>query len=227
MKRPAGLVVAIDGTAGTGKSSVGRAAAQRLGYGFLSTGLLYRALACQVLEQGIDPTDEKAVLAIAKSLQFTFERQPDATLKMFVNGQDLGARLGLDEVGQTASKSSVHAGPREVLSEKMREAGRNGGIIMEGRDIGTVVFPDAEVKIYLDASAEERARRRVAQLQEQGVPADYAAILASIKQRDERDSTRAVSPLKPAPDALIIDTSAMSMQEVTDTIVKEISNHGA
>ena len=225
--RPQGLVISLDGTAGTGKSSVGRAVAQKLGYSFLSTGGLYRALAYTVFAKKIDPADTAAVLRVAQELQFTFERQADATLKMFVNGEYLGNKLQLDEVAQTASKVSTHAQARAVLTEKMREAGKDGGILIEGRDIGTVVFPDAEVKIYLDASAEVRANRRVKQLQEQGVTAEYEKILASIRERDLRDSTRAASPLKPAPDAVKIDTSAMSMQEVIEAVLKEISHHVA
>lgn len=227
MSRKNGLVAAIDGTAGTGKSSVGRAAAQQLGYGFLSTGGLYRALAYEVFAKKVDPADATAVLETAKNIVFTFERQSDATLKMFVNGQYLGDKLQLDEVAQTASKVSTNAAARAVLTEKMREAGKDGGIILEGRDIGTVVFPDAEVKIYLTAAPEVRAERRVKQLLAQKVPADYQTILTSIKERDLRDSTRAASPLKPAPDAVQIDTSAMTMQEVIDAVVKEINKYAA
>ena len=227
MSRPNGLVIAIDGTAGTGKSTVGRAAAQALGYSFLSTGGLYRALAYTVFSKKVNPTDEQAVLATAKAIQFRFERQPDATLKMFVDGEYLGNKLQLDEVAQTASKVSTQAAARAVLTEKMRQAGQDGGIIVEGRDIGTVVFPDAEVKIYLDASAEVRADRRVKQLAEQGVQADYAQILASIKERDLRDSTRAASPLKPAADAVKIDTSDLTQAQVIDEVLKEIKQYAA
>ena len=227
MSRPNGLVIAIDGTAGTGKSTVGRAVAQALGYSFLSSGGLYRALAYAVFAKHINPADTAAVLAAAQVLSFTFERQPDATLKMYVDGEYLGDKLQLDEVAQTASKVSTHAAARAVLTEKMRQAGQNGGIIVEGRDIGTVVFPDAEVKIYLDATAEVRAGRRVKQLAEQGVAADYDKILVSIKERDLRDSTRAASPLKPAKDAVKIDTSRLTQQEVTQAVLKEIKQHGA
>ncbi len=227
MSRAKGLVIAIDGTAGTGKSSVGRAVAEKLGYGFLSTGGLYRALAYQVFAKQVDPADEQAVLETAQNIQFSFERQSDATLKMYVNGEYLGGKLHLDEVAQTASKVSTHAAARAVLTEKMREAGRDGGIIMEGRDIGTVVFPDAEVKIYLDATAEERANRRVKQLLAKGNEADYDQILASIKERDLRDSTRSASPLKPAEDAIKIDTSTMTMPQVIDEILKEINKYAS
>lgn len=225
--RAKGLVIAMDGPAGTGKSTVGRAVAQQLGYSFLSTGGLYRALAYHVFVRKVNPADAAAVLALAKQLVFTFQRQPDANLKMFVDGEYLGNKLQLDEVAQTASKISTHAQARAVLTEQMRQAGKDGGIIVEGRDIGTVVFPDAEVKIYLDASAQVRAERRVKQLTEQGVKADYEAILSSIQERDLRDSTRAASPLKPALDAVQIDTSLLSMQQVVETILKEVKRHVA
>lgn len=227
MCRPKGPVVAIDGTAGTGKSSVGRAVARRLGMSFLSTGGLYRALAYTVFNKGVNPSDETAVLHTAQNIRFTFERQDDATLKMFVDGVYLGDKLNLDEVAQTASKVSTNAAARAVLTEQMRRVAKDGGVILEGRDIGTVVFPDAETKIYLDASAAVRAERRVKQLLAQGVAADYASILSSIQRRDERDSTRAASPLKPASDAVKIDTSAMNMEQVIAAVVKEISKHAA
>ncbi len=225
--RKNGLVIAIDGTAGTGKSSVGKLVAQKLGYGFLSTGELYRALAYKVFESHIAAEDAEAVLALAKRLVFTFVRQPDAVLKMHVDGEYLGAKLHLEETGNVASKVSTHKEARAVLTEKMRQAGEAGGIIMEGRDIGTVVFPDAEVKFYLSATAEERAKRRVRQLQEAGQQPDYQHILELIEERDYRDSHRAASPLKPATDAIIIDTSTMNLDQVVQTVLEKISHYGA
>ncbi len=227
MSRPNGPVVAIDGTAGTGKSTVGRAAAQRLGYGFLSTGGLYRALAYKVFQDHINPADDAAVLAAAQNLVFRFERQPDATLKMFVDGEYLGDKLNLDEVARTARKVPTHPAARGVRTKKRRKAGGAGAIILEGPEIGTVVFPDREVKFYLTAAPEVRADRRVKQLLAQGAPADYGHILASIKERDLRDSTRAASPLKPAPDAVQIDTSDMNRDQVIDAVVKEINKYAA
>ena len=225
--RKKGLVISIDGTAGTGKSSVGKLVAQKLGYGFLSTGELYRALAYKVYEAHIAAEDGVAVLALAKQLEFTFVRQPDAALKMYVNGEYLGAKLHLEETANVASKVSTHKEARAVLTEKMRQAGEEGGIIVEGRDIGTVVFPDAEVKFYLSATAEERAKRRVKQLQEAGQQADYQHILALIEERDYRDSHRAASPLKPAEDAVVIDTSSLNLEQVVKTVLEKISHYGA
>lgn len=217
----------MDGPAGTGKSSVGKAIAAKLGYGFLSTGEMYRALAYKVFEKNIEPEDHDAVLEAARALRFTFARQADASLKMFVDGEFLGPKLHLEEVGNVASRVSTNAEARRVLTEKMREVGEDGGVVMEGRDVGTVVFPDADIKFYLDASAQERAKRRVKQLQEAGQKPDYAKILASIEERDYRDSHRAASPLKPAEDAIIIDTSSLTMQQVIDVVLEKIGQHGS
>ena len=225
--RKNGLLISIDGTAGTGKSSVGLAVAAKLGYGFLSTGEMYRALAYKVIEQKLDPTDHDAVLALAQKLVFTFERQDNGALKMFVDGAFLGEKLHLEEVGAVASKVSTNKEARAVLTDKMRQVGVNGGVVMEGRDVGTVVFPDAELKFYLDASAEERAKRRVKQLEENGQKADYNAILAMIKERDYRDSHRAVAPLKPAKDAVVVDTSALNMAQVIQKVMEKISQYAA
>ena len=225
--RTNGMLIAIDGTAGTGKSTVGKAVAAKLGYGFLSTGEMYRALAYKVFEKNIVPEDHDAVLTTARALRFTFVRQPDATLKMYVDGDYLGDKLHLEEVGNLASRVSTNGEARRVLTEKMRAVGEDGGVVMEGRDVGTVVFPDAEMKFYLDASAAERAKRRVLQLKAAGEKADYDQILKLIEERDWRDSHRAVSPLKPAEDAVIIDTSKLNLQQVTDAVLEKIQHYAA
>ena len=220
--RTNGLLIAIDGTAGTGKSTVGKAVAAKLGYGFLSTGEMYRALAYTVFAKHIDPSDHDGVLAAVRAMRFTFARQPDATLKMFVDGEYLGAKLHLEEVGNVASQVSTNREARRVLTEKMREVGEPGGIVMEGRDIGTVVFPDADKKFYLDASAQERANRRFKQLKEAGENPNYDEILRLIEERDHRDKNRAASPLKPADDAVIIDTSSLNLQQVIAAVLEKI-----
>lgn len=225
--RTNGYLIAIDGTAGTGKSSVGCAVAAHLGYGFLSTGEMYRALAYKVFAKKINPEDHDAVLEAARQLRFTFMRQPDAKLKMFVDGEYLGDKLHLEEVGSVASRVSTNGEARRVLTDKMRDVGEDGGIVMEGRDVGTVVFPDAEIKFYLDASAEERAKRRVNQLKDAGQKADYNQILKMIQERDYRDSHRAVSPLKPAEDAVVIDTSSLTMQQVIDAVLEKIKHYAS
>ena len=222
-----GMLIAIDGTAGTGKSTVGKAIAAKLGYGFLSTGEMYRALAYKVFEKHIVPEDHDAVLAAARQLHFTFVRQPDASLKMYVDGEYLGDKLHLEEVGNVASRVSTNGEARRVLTEKMRDVGDDGGVVMEGRDVGTVVFPDAEMKFYLDASAQERAKRRVKQLQEAGEHPDYQKILKLIEERDYRDSHRAVAPLKPAEDAIVIDTSSLNLQQVVDAVWEKIQHYAS
>ncbi len=221
------MLIAIDGTAGTGKSTVGKAIAAKLGYGFLSTGEMYRALAYKVFEKHIVPEDHDAVLEAARQLHFTFVRQPDAALKMYVDGEYLGAKLHLEEVGNVASRVSTNGEARRVLTEKMRDVGDDGGVVMEGRDVGTVVFPDAEMKFYLDASAQERAKRRVKQLQEAGEHPDYQKILKLIEERDYRDSHRAVAPLKPAEDAIVIDTSSLNLQQVVDAVWEKIQHYAS
>ena len=160
-------------------------------------------------------------------MHFTFARQPDASLKMYVDGEYLGGKLHLEEVGNVASRVSTNGEARRVLTEKMRDVGEDGGIVMDGRDVGTVVFPDAEIKFYLDASAEERAKRRFKQLKEAGEHADYQAILKSIQERDYRDSHRAVSPLKPAPDAVVVYTSSLNLQQVVDAVWEKIQHYAS
>ena len=225
--RTKGLLIAMDGPAGTGKTSVGKAIASQLGYGFLSTGEMYRALAYKVFAKNIEPEDHDAVLKAAQELRFTFERQPDASLKMFVDGEFIGPKLHLEEVGNIASRVSTNAEARSVLTDKMREVGQHGGIVMEGRDVGTVVFPDADIKFYLDASAEERANRRVKQLQEAGQHPNYDEVLQKIQERDYRDSHRAASPLRPAEDAIVIDTSSLTMQQVISSVLEKVQRHGS
>ena len=221
MTRANGLLIAIDGTAGTGKSSVGKAVAARMGYGFLSTGEMYRALAYKVFAKNITPEDHDAVLAAARALRFTFIRQPDATLKMFVDGEFLGAKLHLEEVGNVASRVSTNGEARHVLTEKMREVGEEGGIVMEGRDIGTVVFPDAELKIFVTASAEVRAQRRYDELKGKGMEADYDDILKNVQERDYIDSHREVAPLRQADDAILLDNSHITIEEQNAWVMEQ------
>jgi cytidylate kinase len=217
------LVIAIDGPAGVGKSSVGKAVALKYGLSFLSTGEMYRCLGWKVLDLGVNLDDADKVFETAKNIKWSFERRPDSSLKIFVDGVYLGGKLLLDEVGQVASKVSANPRARAVITEKQMEMGRAGGIVMEGRDIGTVICPQAAVKIFLTATARERAKRRLSQLEQSGRAANYDELLASIKERDERDSKRAVAPLKPAADAVIIDTSDMALQQVINKVL-EISS---
>jgi cytidylate kinase len=196
-----------------GKSSVGRALAAKYGLGFLSTGEMYRCLGWKALSLGLDLNDEERVYLAAKDIKWDFERAPDGGIKVLVDGVYLGDKLLADDVGQAASRTSALAKARAVVMQKQIEIGRAGGLVMEGRDIGTVICPHAPVKIFLTASAEQRARRRVLQLRGKGEEADYEELLSSIRERDGRDSSRAISPLKPAEDAVVIDTSDLTLAQ--------------
>ena len=208
--RPRGLVVAIDGPSGAGKSTAGRAVAERLGYVFLDTGAMYRALALAALREGIPLDDAAAVAALAARL--TLDLRPNGAV--IVNGEDVTSALRTQEVGAAASRVSVHPSVRRHMVARQREMGRAGGVVMDGRDIGTAVFPDAEVKFYVDAHPRQRALRRQEELAQRGLPSDLDTIEREIRARDHADSTRAESPLTRAPDAIHLDTTELGLEEV-------------
>ncbi|MEB3981814.1 (d)CMP kinase [Mycobacterium sp. 663a-19] len=208
------VVVAIDGPAGTGKSSVSRGLAHALGARYLDTGAMYRIVTLAVLRAGVDPSDAAAVGEIASDVQMSVSYDPDA-LTCYLGGEDVSAEIRGDEV--TAAVSAVSSVPavRTRLVELQRAmAAGPGNVVVEGRDIGTVVLPDAPVKIFLTASAETRARRRNDQNVAAGLTDDYAGVLADVRRRDHLDSTRPVSPLRAAADAVIVDTSDMTEAQV-------------
>ncbi len=208
------LTVALDGPAGTGKSSVSRGLAHALNARYLNTGAMYRIVTLAVLRAGVDLADADAVAEVADGAELAVGYDPDYDTA-FLAGEDVSAEIRGDEV--TAAVSAVSAIPavRARLVQLQRElAAGDEAVVVEGRDIGTVVLPDADVKIFLTASAQERGRRRNAQNVANGLPDDYDAVLADVQRRDHLDSTRAVSPLRAAEDALIVDTSAMTESEV-------------
>ncbi|OSC39901.1 (d)CMP kinase [Mycobacterium decipiens] len=208
------VVIAIDGPAGTGKSSVSRKLARALGARFLDTGAMYRIVTLAVLRAGIDPADADAVAAVATTAELSVGYDPNLS-GCSLAGKDVSTEIRGDEV--TAAVSAVSAVPavRTRLVDLQRAMVEGpGSVVVEGRDIGTVVLPDAPVKIYLTASAETRARRRNDQNVAAGLPDDYDAVLADVRRRDHLDSTRAVSPLRAASDAVVVDTSAMTEAEV-------------
>ena len=208
------LVVTIDGPAGTGKSSVSRGLARRLGYRFLDTGAMYRMVTLAVLRAGIDPADAEAVGAVADAARLSVGYDPDAS-SFHLAGEDVSTQIRGDEVTQAVSAVSAVPSVRTRLVDIQREMAQGtGGIVVEGRDIGTVVFPDAPVKIFLTASAETRAQRRNAQNVAAGLPDNFDAVLADVRRRDHLDSTRAVSPLRAASDAIVVDTSDMTEPQV-------------
>jgi cytidylate kinase len=223
MKRK-GLVIAMDGPAGVGKSTVGGLVAKSLGYKFINTGEMYRALTWKALEDGLDLNDNEGVLSLAKALEWEFKPVDEGgtTLKTFINGTGVTQQIREERVSVNSSLVAGNPGVRKFLSKLQRDLGEGGSIVMEGRDITTNVFPDADVKIYLDASPEERADRRYRQLKAAGLEADRDKILAAILKRDLNDLKREINPLKQAPDALIIDSTKMTMHEVADKILRRI-----
>ena len=220
--------IAIDGPGGAGKSTIARRAAAELGFVYVDTGAIYRAVACAALSRGIDPSDEAAVSALLPSLQLELRWTEDGVQHVWLNGADISSELRTPAVSTAASRVSALPGVsaipevRAFLLEQQRVVARKHDVIMDGRDIGTVVLPDADVKIFLSASPEVRARRRWLELQEKGTPDTYEAVLADLIARDERDSNRAIAPLRPADDAVLLDTSGMTLQESIDAILKLI-----
>jgi len=212
-------IVAIDGPAGAGKSTVARIVADRLGYLYIDTGAMYRAVAWKVLSAGISISDQRAITALAKRLDIRLEKR-DGEQRVLADDEDVTEAIRTADATRLSSPVSAIQGVRKRLVELQRKIGEHGGVVMEGRDIGTVVFPDAQVKVFLTASAEERARRRTAELREKGIEADMSQIAAEIAERDLRDSSRSHAPLRQAPDAVLIETDKLSADEVADRIVR-------
>ncbi len=219
MKRRKGPIVAIDGPAGAGKSTVAAEVARRLGFTRLETGALYRAVAWQALRRGVPLDDEAALEAIAQRLPVRFEPCGDGSNRVWLGEQDVTLRLRDPAVGEAASRVAALPSVRAALLGLQRELGAEGRVVLDGRDIGTVVFPDAEVKVFLTASPEERARRRMEELRARGIEADPAEVLEGIVRRDRQDSGRDVAPLRAAEDAITLDSTKLSVEEVVERIV--------
>lgn len=204
--------IAIDGPSGAGKSTLARQVGEALGFLYVDTGAIYRTLGLFVLENGADPLDPKAVAALLPRVSIRMDHGQDGLQHMYLNQRDVTQDIRRPEVSRAASAVSAHPAVREYLLDMQRGLAQTHHVIMDGRDIGTVVLPAADVKIYLTASAEARARRRCAELSERGTPQDYQAVLADIEERDRRDSTRETAPLRQAEDALLVDTTDLDLE---------------
>jgi CMP/dCMP kinase len=211
-------VIALDGPAGSGKSTTARLLAARLGYAYLDTGAMYRAITYLAMEQQIAPSDAVRLAKLAAESQFKFETREDIN-RVFVNGQDLSKEIRLPQVTLNVSEVSAHRAVREALVAKQKEIGRHGGIVAEGRDTTTVVFPNADIKVYLDADISVRAQRRLIDLARMGISTSLEEQIADLKRRDAFDSGRQHSPLTKARDAYTVDTSNMTVEEQVDKIV--------
>lgn len=217
-------VITIDGPSGSGKGTVSRLLAQQLGWSILDSGAIYRVLALAAMHHNIEPQDEEALIPLAAHLdvQFVVEN-PAENAKIILEGEDVSNAIRNEDVGGVASQVASLPRVREALLRRQRAFKQAPGLVADGRDMGTVVFPSAEVKVFLTASAEERAERRYKELKEKGEDVTIPRLLAAIKERDDRDMNRAVAPLKPAEDALILDSTVLDINQVLDKVL-EYSN---
>ncbi len=215
------MIVAIDGPSGAGKSTVAKEVAKRLGFSCLDTGAMYRAVAWKALAGGVSLDDSEALGAIARDneIDFGHEAGDPAPKRVFISGADVTGAIRTAEIDRAVGPCAAHPAVREALVAQQQRIGRAGDYVVEGRDIGTVVFPEAPAKVFLTASAEERATRRVKQNEERGIGSiDYDEVLADIKKRDDIDSSRAASPLTPADDAVMLDSTGKTVEEIIDFI---------
>lgn len=213
-------VLTIDGPSGAGKGTVSRLIAKKLGWNYLDSGSIYRSLAIALLQQSVDLADEAAIVKVAESMDLAFECGDELIVKL--NGKNITRQLGLETTGNTASIIAALSKVRQALLQKQKSFRQAPGLVADGRDMGTVVFPDAENKVFLTASAMERAQRRYKQLKEKGIDANLSSLISDIEERDRRDRERATAPLAMAENALYIDSSNMSIEAVVEEILNLI-----
>ena len=211
------LVITVDGPAGSGKSTVSKILAERISYVYLDTGLLYRAIAYKAMQRGIYIENDEALCELCNDIHIPIETGGD--MKVLIDGEDVSDNVRTEEIGMLASSISAISGVRDALLPLQRNAGKYGGIVTEGRDMGTVVFPSADVKFYLDADVDERASRRYEQLIEDGGNAKLDEVRRGLEMRDQRDMGRKVAPLKPAQDSAVIDTTGIDIEKVVKMMV--------
>ena len=216
-----GLIIAIDGPSGAGKSTTARRLAERLGYVYIDTGAMYRAVGWKAVQEKIDPADEEMLADLCRRTEVSISRS-DGEPKISVDGRDVSGEIRTPEMGMMASAVSRSASVRARLLTLQRELGKSGGVVMDGRDIGTVVFPDADVKFFLDANADERGLRRYRELKAKGADVDPERITREIRDRDRQDSGRSLAPLRRADDALLVDSSSLDINEVLERMLSEI-----
>lgn len=213
-------MIAIDGPSGSGKSTVGRRLAERLGYRYIDTGALYRVAALKAKELCVDIDDEERLTKVCSEMRIVFI-QDGSDIKTFCNGKDVSEAIRRPEISALASEISTRKAVRVILVEMQRMMGTGGGVVSEGRDIGTVVFSGAELKFFLDSTPEERGKRRFKELSEKGIRVSLEETIAEMRRRDQRDRRRKLSPLRKARDALVIDSTDMSIEEVVERMVEE------
>ena len=218
--------IAIDGPAGAGKSTIAKRIAKQLSFIYVDTGAMYRAMALYFLRNGIDASDEDAIAAACGQVDITITYQ-DGEQCVMLNGENVNGLIRTEEVGNMASNTSVYQAVRSKLTQLQKKLAQTSDIVMDGRDIGTCVLPDAQVKIYLTASSETRARRRYKELMEKNEPADFEQIKADIEERDKRDMTREIAPLKQAEDAVLVDSSDLTIEQVAACILELCEKRGA
>ena len=212
------LTIAIDGTIGAGKSTVARTVAQRLGYIHIDTGAMYRAVTLRALEEGVDTSDEDAVAKLAEEARIQFIRR-DGDLRILIEGRDVSEQIRMPEVTNRVAPVADMPSVRRILVARQREMGREGGVVMDGRDIGTVVFPEADLKVALTAELSERTRRRHAEMMSKGVEVSLTVLEADIRERDRRDAERDYGAIADAREAIAIDTTRMAVEDVVERVV--------
>jgi cytidylate kinase len=217
------LIVAIDGPSGAGKSTLAKRVARELGFTYLDTGAMYRALALKILRQGLNLEDSAKLAELVDSTEIDLV-ESGGTLKVVLDGTNVSDLIRTPEVSQMASKGSAFPVVRKRMLNLQRRLGKKGNVVAEGRDIGTVIFPHADVKIYLDASVEERARRRYEELRKAGRAISYDDTVREMEERDKRDTERELAPLRKAEDAVVIDSSALDAEEVAETVLRVIQS---
>lgn len=216
------ISVAIDGPSGAGKSTLARQAAQALGFLYVDTGAIYRTVALACSRNGVSPENPEQVSALLPLLKIDLDYGEDGTQRMLLNGEDVSNQIRTPEISMLTSAVSALPEVRAFLLEKQRELARTRNVIMDGRDIGTVVLPEATVKIYLTADAEARAQRRCTELREKGIDISFDEVLRDVRQRDENDSNRAVSPLRRADDARLVDTTLLDLEQSLEVLISVI-----